>query len=516
MKKSIYFKKSFINIINSKLFQLKFLILFLSIWSLFLFFNYWNIFSGDSEIHIIYARNFLNGHFLQFNPGYYSGGESSPLFMLIIAILYKLLGSYLPYGMKTISFLSFIWILVLIYEINPSKIKIIKLLGSLLFSSLCFIPFQAMQGMENFLFAAVVVTVVFLEINKFKLSSLFTFLLIILSYLLRPEGILLGLYFLNSSIINQRKKRIMITIIALLFCFAFYKLLILLTGSDIYNAGLIRSYTSRLRAIPIDFESYRVFISRKTFIALIYSFPLLILFIFNYKYLDKNALNSIIVFVLFPIILHVFLFFPDSHISRYLLYSYGVIFLLSAKYSLPKLSNFSIILLTIFLITISYNEYQARKALPFLPVQNSIETTMSRSYMKAFSDELFNNFSFDSNKIRIGITEVQIRGKLDDRFDVWSLDGITDNKITKYVNENSIDHFGYIKDRSINLLLALPNYNLDKSIYSLKSIANELKDDSEENFICREGIKFSKSDFKSKYTNIPFYIVSDCKINRFK
>ena len=75
MKKSLLIdiKSDITNIFNPNRFLLKLIILVLTFWSLFLIWNYRNIFSGDAEIHIIFARNLLCGHALQFNPGYYSG-----------------------------------------------------------------------------------------------------------------------------------------------------------------------------------------------------------------------------------------------------------------------------------------------------------------------------------------------------------------------------------------------------------------------------------------------------------
>ena len=51
---------------------------------------------------------------------------------------------------------------------------------------------------------------------------------------------------------------------------------------------------------------------------------------------------------------------------------------------------------------------------------------MSEKYKKSFSDDLYNSFASGSDKLILGAKEVQIRGVLDDRFEVWSLDGITD------------------------------------------------------------------------------------------
>ena len=85
------------------------LMIFWTIYQFFLYLN--NNISGDAQIHIIFAKNFVNGHFLEFNPGYKTGGESSFLYFLIVSFLYKFLGIYTYYAMKGISIFSFLWIL---------------------------------------------------------------------------------------------------------------------------------------------------------------------------------------------------------------------------------------------------------------------------------------------------------------------------------------------------------------------------------------------------------------------
>ena len=399
----------------------------------------------------------------------------------------------------------------MIFKANNSKNNLFKLLGALLFSSLCFIPFQSMQGMENFLFAALVSKIVFYEIKKFKISISCIFLTIVFSFLLRPEGILVGVYFLTSSIINRRRKSFLYSIFAILICFVIYKTLILITGTGSYNAGLNRSYTSRLTGMPIDLNYSNIFVSKKAFVALAYSLPLIISLIFNYKYLDRNALNAIGIFFILPSIMHIFLLFPDMHIRRYLLYSYSVLFIIFVKYSFPKFSDIAIFLLITYILTISFNEFIAKKNLPFYSVEDSVKTIMSDNFKRNISNELYEKFSKNSEKIIITTVEVQIRGVLDDRFEVWPLDGITDIKLRKYVNEKDIDHFSYLKERSINLLMNMPNYNIDKSIYSLNSIENELEEGKES--VCYKNLKFIKNNFKSDYVNDKFYEVSSCEIN---
>ncbi len=68
---------------------------------------YFNTFSGDAEIHLVYARNFLDGYPLQFNPGEPSSGQTSMGFMFILVPIMKLFGeAATPLAMKLIGLCS--------------------------------------------------------------------------------------------------------------------------------------------------------------------------------------------------------------------------------------------------------------------------------------------------------------------------------------------------------------------------------------------------------------------------
>lgn len=41
---------------------------------------YFGSYSGDGMIHLVFARNAIQGHIFEFNPGEVSGGETSPGF----------------------------------------------------------------------------------------------------------------------------------------------------------------------------------------------------------------------------------------------------------------------------------------------------------------------------------------------------------------------------------------------------------------------------------------------------
>jgi hypothetical protein len=49
--------------------------------------HYWSIFSGDAEIHLVYANNFLRGHPLQFNLNEANSGETSMGFTYVYVML---------------------------------------------------------------------------------------------------------------------------------------------------------------------------------------------------------------------------------------------------------------------------------------------------------------------------------------------------------------------------------------------------------------------------------------------
>jgi hypothetical protein len=76
--------------------------------------------------------------------------------------------------------------------------------------------------------------------------------------------------------------------------------------------------------------------------------------------------------------------------------------------------------------TISAIEFSQRKSLSQFNIQDSIKQMREQS-IKQYSNKLFNELSGDKRApIVIATTEVQLRGRLDERFLVWSLDGITD------------------------------------------------------------------------------------------
>jgi hypothetical protein len=134
---------------------------------------------------------------------------------------------------------------------------------------------------------------------------------------------------------------------------------------------------------------------------------------------------------------------------------------------LPSLSNKVLTILTITFLSIAIIEFNQRQNLSSSNVWDSINQ-LSHQNIKAYSDRLSNELvTKHDTPVVIATTEVQLRGRLDERFLIWSLDGITDSHLKDFVKDGQIDHFAYINYREIKYLEDLPNYNLNKNKISL-------------------------------------------------
>ena len=471
------------------------LISFLMIsWSIYQLIINRNVLSGDAEIHIIYAKNFINGHFLEFNPGYKTGGESSFLYFLIVSLIYKLFNFYTYYGMKLISVFSFLWILYQIYKINPSKSISVKLIGTSLLSVIGLMSRQAMLGMENIFFAAILVTFLANEIrSEMRIENKDVIFKSALLFLLRPEGLVYPLFLSIKSFFNKNKKLLLSSILSFAICGFLYIILSSLSGGGYHNAGSIRKYISTLPLYPINNFNLNIFgynltIAIKIFRYLLYTYPLIFGLIIFRKYLKRIDRIITLVCIIFPLFLHFFGFLPTLSFPRYFIYEYCLIFLLFSARIIPNLSKVFIALLGILYLSTSVyvgtvHNYKFAKCRNSDCKSKNILWEHVRSTspenVKKYSDVVFKQLAKNENDIiDIGTIEVQIRNKLDERFRVWSLDGIVDRDLTKFKGKEYIDHFKYIDFRKIDYLSDLPNLNRSSKYRSLNDFAKDINKSS--------------------------------------
>ena len=477
------------------------LLLICSLINFLLFFCNWG---GDPEIHIIFAKNFLNLNFLEFNPGLKTSGETSLIYMFLVSIFtFTLPDPLLPWLMKATGLISLIYCIKLLTEEIHSNYKIIFALSILTIPS---IFFQSFLGMENFLFAAYVLFTLNLflnsKMNSFKVNHFLKISALgLIGYYIRPEMLCLTTGILVTSLILRKINWTAGALFSFLLIFITQYTLEHLTGAPLHGAGEVRSLWGEYQSLKLNIFNFSLFINKKPLYYILTTLPFL--FLFAIKFL-KNPMqtlklpNQTSLILLFgsvglgPFVLHALNIFPNTHFSRYQLYMFfGTIFLLLKYFNLNQqqtknfITSMSLLSLVIFSIEHFKRDFDSNKYLSISNF-NKITNYTSTSKQSKISNSLCKviNCSLRNHNV-IAVQEVQIRLQLDDRFIVRSLDGIVDYKLKNFVSDGCVNYLDYIKFRKIDAILEFPNYspkNVDcpnslTKIYSLlesgKSFAYE-------------------------------------------
>ena len=465
--------------------------------------RYWWIFGGDPEIHIIFAKNFLQGHVLEFNAGYRSGGETSPLYMLIVAGGCALLGQYVPFGMKALGYLSLAGIGYFLYISNRTAPVWRRRLVVLLAACMPFFIFQASLGMENMLFAAAVAAAVHTQYNttdrRLVLSLPATLPLL---FFLRPEAIFIGIWLGCIAVVEKKLKHLLVVIGSFALTYLLYEALNRYTGVETHNAGLMRAYLSTLGAVRLVFLGHELFLSPRVVVGMCYAAPFLAYAGLKYRALSTYDRITLCTLVLFPAVLHLFNVLPTTHFSRYFLFEYAVLlYVFSFRFLATSDTN---VLVAIWAVTLllAVAEIVSRGSVAYYSVFDSIRERSSEA-VKAYSDTLVASLHSPVVPISIATQEVQLRGRLDERFVVWSLDGITDYRLATHLQDGYVDHLGYLRDRRIGFVMGLENYNRDRSKPSLL----DLQPIPGHSRVCRDGLQLDPTAVNNTFR------VSECAAN---
>jgi hypothetical protein len=273
----------------------------------------------------------------------------------------------------------------------------------------------------------------------------------------------------------------LITILFLIF-FVRYNFIIL--GFDLYHAGKLRKILSN--------ESF--FISfNKFLILIIYIGPTLLFYLLIFKKYLIIKIELLVCIVLIPLLLYLFNYLPTTHITRYssfiLVTLVYLITINKCEVNNKKFNYFLAIIIVPILIT-SYILRSNYTGWDFRSKTNILQTYNDFSNKKELSDYLYSNFTknnlnLENNKINILIDEVQLRGRLDNRFNIFSIDGLTDPDFINYIEGKVFNIEKYIIDKKIHIILID-----DKSTYfnSYKLIKDN---------------QFNRINLSTKYIMIP-------------
>lgn len=461
------------------------------LWFFYLTVQYYWIFGGDPEIHIIFAKNYLSGHVLEFNRGFKSGGETSPVYMLLVAGLIRLLGVYVPYGMKAVTLVSFAMLIFLLYRAGNGSGRFRGIFFVLIVAGLPFLQLQAYLGMENILFALVVVWLGALH-DRGKLNQGLLLCGLPALFFLRPEAVFVYAWIMVLSLFEGRVRLLLGAAVSLVVTYLLYKSLNAYTGVDTHSAGMIRRFLSGLTAFKLDLVDVSLYVSTVALVRMLYLAPIAVLTFLYRSGLSVDDKITLFVLVALPATLHVFNVLPNFHFARYFLFEFMVLFYIFASRVLPWVPiRRMIVFLWLPFMAMSIVEHHSR-LMKFSHAAQTV-TALREESIKAYSDLLYARLGGPATPVVIAGQEVQIRARLDDRFLVWSLDGVTDNRLADSIRNDYVDHFSYIKERGIEYIVTPVAYARNDNRMTLLSF---FKSGNLDESLCLEGLRLSTTSVR--------------------
>lgn len=419
---------------------------------------------GDPSIYLVYAKNIAKGDFFSFNPQEFSSGSTSPLWAMILGIVYKLLNSYVAIKILG-TFFTFVSAI--------SFYKMIKLITKNEFISLITIPFlffyalfPSLMGYESpliILLLSEIIKILYkinFSLQKANLLQTFYLTLLIASIpITRPDAtiILFVLFFLFAIVNKAILKSLLIFTIASLPSILFFGYSYLETdsfsSSSYCRSFALSEFAISIGPISLSKEAILHFIS----LPLIFNFSISILKL-NTKDPDRNLkIFSLSIFLLYYFII-TFISPIASDVKRYLIPAITVL-----------LPIFALNLKKIFSILLENKSY-------YHIWLSSIASVFPIIYISAYSfNEYSKNLEFDiimerdlayqinqiaENGDMILAYEVQLRYYLNDDFSLLSLDGITDGKVAKYLDTGNM--IGFLKEYKPNYWVANDAVNYRK------------------------------------------------------
>ncbi len=478
-------------------------------------FLYIGNFAGDSQVHLVYGESAANGNFFEFNPGEKSAGVTSPGYMLLIAGLFNVAPDlYVPAIMKAINIWAWYGLVYFVFLIAK---RLFDSTGWAVIAALAIglMPgsvYNSTIGMENGIFGFVTVLWLYWTVRT---EILFGCLLGLACWI-RPEGFVVAgialtyrtffvphfrVRFPSTIALSAIFLTPFLAITGLLFFFHFGQ-----TGELIPTSGVSRILMSNISSSTIHIGP--AFIDTKFALRLGQYFALTVLWIFvNWLLLRRRQefgdYQDVIQFSVLFFWANFFLFtaiLGTTHLARYIIYIMPLMVLVTVagakwlwehwhiRFQIFSRSAPKVILagLAFALILVFAAETQIRLG---LDSQASLWKSMSApSERAALSDALIEQLGQPLElPLTIALQEVQIRHWLDDRFIVRSLDGRVDQVLLDYASREGVDHIGYLRERNVQVLLDTPNYNRDKSLWSLR----DLNDLAPGTSTTHQGIKFS-------------------------
>lgn len=472
-------------------------------------FLYVHMYAGDAEVHLVYGEHAAHGRFFEFNAGEKSPGVTAPGYMLLLALFYRAFpATSVPAVVKGLNIVCWYALIGVVFLLasrvfgNGPWAWATAVVAGVLPGSV----YNSTIGMENGIFAFVVFLWIWLADRRgwFAAASSTTAAcartelelgaLLGLTCWLRPEGFVLAAMALAyravfATCLGIRWRSAVFR--SVLFAVPFGVVAGALVAFHVSQTGYVLPGSALSRILLGTRDSLHVdplAVNAHVLARLVAYFPLTGLWLVATWLIltgrvEARGSRAVVEFLLL-VCWTFFIFYStvlgSAHLARYLVFVMPAFVLLAClggqwlwEHAAVPTRRRTYAVVGLGLALILAGVFTAESSLRrHLGSQTALAEAMNAPRERAdFSDRLFQDLGQpDVTPISIAVQEVQIRYWLDRRFIVRSLDGRVDPVLLKYAHPGQVDHIGYLTERHVNFLLATPNYNLDKALWSLQRL----------------------------------------------
>ena len=487
---------------------------------------YLGMYLGDAEIHLVYGAHAAEGRYFEFNPGDKSSGVTSVGYMLLLAQLFSALPSqYVPLAIKVLNIATWYAVAACTCLIgrrlvaHPWALAAAMVVGMMPGSVV-----NATGGMENGLFA-LAVTVSFYLMMRFRwlvpherpsrAGDVLVAVMLALCCALRPEGIpftalaVASRVYLHWTATRQAGGALATMLIPGAATGAVTLALALFhhaqTGDWLPGSALSRATMSAAGAVflgPFWFDP-------KFAIRLAAYAPVTLLFlagsvlVLTGRWRSAHRVEGLLILVFWVFFVLYSTVLGSVHLARYVIFLMPPMVLVAAIGGERWWTDWDRTRWTSILpsrrvvaagLALGLGAVFTVETILRLPLGGRDElwrVMRAPQERKAYSDALIAALGRPPElPVSLAYQEVQARYWLDDRFVVRSLDGRTDNVLLKYVRDGHFDHIGYLRERQVDYLAEIVNYNRDRTGWSLNDLST-----------LREGASVRQGDMN--FTRLP-------------
>jgi hypothetical protein len=436
---------------------------------------------------MVFMESASQGRFFEFNPGETVSGETSPGYMMLGALLFRLLpAAAIPIALKIVGLIAWYAFCWFVYRVarrllDDAPIGVWAAVAAFAAATLPGSVYNANSAMENGVFAALLWGWIDLanrwrwfESAEVSLARELTCAFVLgLSCWFRPEAALVAFIAYLFRLVRVRPLIAPwlgsgLTVVAIGGASVLFQYVI--TGDLVATSILSR----RVLAMP-HFVSLGVFAIDPTFAKrLLVYLPLTLAFLYG---LRASA-------------------GPFTSTERFLQLTFGVFFALYTIVGTPQIARYAIFLMPILVIgavrgarafwlqkrnhsvlaiaalaLVAAGAFEVRYRMEHFGwgLLRKVIAGPARRHDK--TDDFLRQLNNPRSRPVVVATEsVQIRYELDDRVVVRSLDGRVDRTLLAFVQRDAVDHAGYLKARRVAYLLQTPAYNRDPSAWSLQAL----------------------------------------------